>query len=134
MHLTIPLLTLLLPTLTLSLPTSSSSLALLTTLRTATLQADECKLPRPGLSCAEVPTKDIIVTYGGTATDEQKAVVKAAVEGSGGTMIRDWAGFGFTAFVPEPVAKLVEHHGESFGLKVWENACMEIPWCGEAPC
>jgi hypothetical protein len=40
----------------------------------------------------------------------------------------------FSGLIPEPVIELIKVHGETFGLQVFENACAEIPWCGEAPC
>jgi hypothetical protein len=40
----------------------------------------------------------------------------------------------FSGFVPAPVVEIVKAHGKQFDVKVYENACAEIPWCGEAPC
>lgn len=40
----------------------------------------------------------------------------------------------FSAYIPDQVVSLMQKHGEGLGVRVHENACAEIPWCGEAPC
>ncbi|KAH7128122.1 hypothetical protein B0J11DRAFT_603267, partial [Dendryphion nanum] len=106
----------------------------LSSLFQATSDSDACKLASPGETCTGIPLKDIIVSFGKTCSPAQRELLVKAVKGSGSKVVYDWGDFGFSAFVPEPVVGLVRAHTETFGGKVYDNACFEIPWCGEAPC
>lgn len=43
-------------------------------------------------------------------------------------------GISFTAFIPESVVALMSAHGQTCGVKIYDNGCAGVPWCGEAPC
>lgn len=40
----------------------------------------------------------------------------------------------FTGFIPAGVVELMIARGGESGVRVYENGCAGIPWCGEAPC
>ncbi|KAF2472854.1 uncharacterized protein BDR25DRAFT_341657 [Lindgomyces ingoldianus] len=111
-------------------PTTSNILQMRSDLR----RSDACIMPTPGNNCAGATMKDVIVEFPtGIAKDKQTMMI-GAVKNAGGTILYDWNDFGFSAYIPEQVLTLMKAHGDTFGMKVFDNACAEIPWCGEAPC
>ncbi|ORY18924.1 hypothetical protein BCR34DRAFT_258555 [Clohesyomyces aquaticus] len=117
---------------TLATPTPSSSKIL--QMRSDLRRSDACTMPTPGSNCAGAVMKDVIVEFPTGVAKEQKDMMNGAVQNAGGKIIYDWSDFGFSAYVPDQVLALMKAHGSTFGMKVFDNACAEIPWCGEAPC
>ncbi|KAF2785747.1 hypothetical protein K505DRAFT_261407 [Melanomma pulvis-pyrius CBS 109.77] len=107
----------------------------------AELQTGEtCNLPTPGQNCAGAARKDVILSYVNSSKQAVKgphealAMYIAATKAAGGEIAHEYADYGFSGFIPEPVLALIKAHGEPLGLRAMENACASIPWCGEAPC
>ncbi|KAF2199184.1 hypothetical protein GQ43DRAFT_465020 [Delitschia confertaspora ATCC 74209] len=122
--------------------TSRTTSSTLTQLHTSLLASGACKLPEPGSNCAGAAMKDVIIDYGKNATSVSgggvdksfREMMLGVAKTSGGKVLYDWGSFGFSAYIPEDVLNLMKAHGSTVGMKVHENACAEIPWCGEAPC
>ncbi|KAF2122200.1 hypothetical protein BDV96DRAFT_682188 [Lophiotrema nucula] len=115
-------------------PTTRSTTSQLHELAIQTINSDQCKLPDPGTNCAGATMKDVIVEYPKNVSADTASLILGAVKTSGGNVVHDWNTFGFSAFVPDQVLNLVKTYGATIGVNVHENACAEIPWCGEAPC
>ncbi|KAF2187872.1 hypothetical protein K469DRAFT_704142 [Zopfia rhizophila CBS 207.26] len=130
MRFTIPILALAATVLATPTPSTSN----IQNMREELHKSDECKLPVPGNNCAGAAMKDVIVEYPSGLAKEKSDLMVGAVKTAGGKVIYDWNDFGFSAFVPDQVLALMKAHGDTFGMKVYDNACAEIPWCGEAPC
>ncbi|KAF2649914.1 hypothetical protein K491DRAFT_159405 [Lophiostoma macrostomum CBS 122681] len=128
MRITIPLLALATTTLTLAMPAS-----IFKQLNADTMASDACKLPEPTNNCAGFLMKDVIIAYGNANQTDKDLIIKAVKE-SGANVLFDYHTYGFSGLVPESVLNLIKAHGATFGLKTYDNACYEIPWCGEAPC
>lgn len=76
-----------------------------------------------------------------------------AARAAGGEVVFDWKDFGyvfllwriwieygvlmwrrFAAFVPKHVVELMRRYGREVGVRVFDNACLAVPDCGEEPC
>ncbi|KAF2731341.1 hypothetical protein EJ04DRAFT_514690 [Polyplosphaeria fusca] len=101
-------------------------------LASQTRQSDGCNLPTPGKNCAGVAMRDVIVSYPTTISKNQTDLVIGAVKTAGGNVIYNWNTFGFSGFVPDDVLNLAKVGIPT--MKIFDNGCSEIPWCGEAPC
>ncbi|KAF2261295.1 hypothetical protein CC78DRAFT_583840 [Lojkania enalia] len=113
----------------------ASQAQLLKEINMKTVQSEGCQLTAPPNNCANAEMKDIIFELPKEAGTEQTDLIFNAITASGGQILHDWKTLGmFSAFVPNQVLSLIQAHGNTIGLKTWENACTEIPWCGEAPC
>ncbi|KAF1997814.1 hypothetical protein P154DRAFT_536862 [Amniculicola lignicola CBS 123094] len=128
------LLVALLTTTTLASPLLSSRASALKELKALTVSSPACALPDANKNCAGSPMKDVIISYPSDVPKEQPTLILDATKSAGGKVVYDWQNFGFSGFVPEPVLSLIAAHGANFGIEIHENACAEIPWCGEAPC
>ncbi|KAF1976534.1 hypothetical protein BU23DRAFT_596935 [Bimuria novae-zelandiae CBS 107.79] len=116
MHLTTfsPLLAL--TTTTLALPAFDTPATLLSRFS----NSDECQVPQTPTTCAGAAQKDVIVRYGKNTTQAQKDLFVEAARAAGGTVHGVMDGFGFTAFVPEGVLKLIEAHGKACDVIVYD--------------
>lgn len=97
-------------------------------------KSDECQLTTSPPTCAGVSTTDLIVIYPSGFTIQQQNLFLEAAKAAGSSIVYDWKDFGFSGFVPNGVVPLLKAHAINCGVKIQENACVQIPWCGEAPC
>ncbi|KAF2713079.1 hypothetical protein K504DRAFT_128970 [Pleomassaria siparia CBS 279.74] len=88
----------------------------------------------PGQNCAGSSMHDVIVVFDGTDKTKEISMYVAATNAAGGSIVHEYPGHGFSGFVPEQVLTLIAAQGKPMGVKIQDNACMTIPWCGEAPC
>ncbi|KAF2272048.1 uncharacterized protein EI97DRAFT_446133 [Westerdykella ornata] len=114
---------------TLAFPSPSSSP--LRQLNTLTIASESCALPDPPTNCAGAQMRDVIIQISNLSESQRKTVMEA-VKSSGSQIVHEYPGFGFSGFVPVPVVELIRASLDK--VHVYENACAEIPWCGEAPC
>jgi hypothetical protein len=94
----------------------------------------KCHLPAPEEGCSGAARSDVIVTYGMTIQSGESNVFLDAAKAAGGDIVHDWKDFGFAGFVPDHVVELMKRYGKSVGVKIYDNACLQLPICREEPC